>query len=97
MEDRRGIGILVLWRVERAKKLDFALDFCCLDAVFSKGKETGEEEAGELGDRLFLQEFSALLRSRWFFHRLCGFSPLFLPGFAPGLLVGGRQVGQMNE
>ena len=59
-EDKSNTGILV-WRVEKTKKVDFAIGFCCLDAVFLRGKEDNEEKAKELRDRLLLRYFSAFL------------------------------------
>lgn len=58
--DKNNTGILI-WRVEKTKKVDFALDFCCLDAVSLKGKEDDKEKAEKLGNRLFLQNSSAFL------------------------------------
>lgn len=60
IERKRGNSILV-WRLKKAKKLDFALVFCCLDAVFSRDMENYREKAKRLGDMLLLQYLSTSL------------------------------------
>ena len=47
--------------MEKTKKVDFAISFCCLNAVFLRGKEDNEKKAEKLGNRLLLQYFSAFL------------------------------------
>ena len=42
-EDKSNAEILV-WRVEKIKKVDFALGFCCLDALSSRNKENDEKK-----------------------------------------------------
>lgn len=49
-KDKNNIEILV-WKVEKTKKVDFALGFCCLNAVSLKSKEDNEEKAEKLRDR----------------------------------------------
>lgn len=68
MEDERSSDVLV-WKVEKTRKLDFALDFCYVDMLFSKGKDNNREEAKKLINKLILQEFSASLRFCYLFHR----------------------------
>ena len=41
-KDKSNTEILV-WRVEKTKKVSFALGFCCLDAVSLRGKENDKE------------------------------------------------------
>ncbi len=60
MEGKHGSDILV-WRFKKAKKLDFALIFCCLDTVFLKGEENDKEKAKRLRGRLLLQKLSTFL------------------------------------
>ena len=91
-EDKSNTEILV-WKVEKTKKVGFALDFCPLDAVSSKGKENDKEKAEELESR---QYFSASLSLQQFSPPLW-FSPSFLPSFASDLLGNGQQGGQLEE
>lgn len=91
IKDQYCSGVLV-WRVEKVKKLDFILDFYYLDAVFSRSKENDRKKAKELEDRLILQEFSAFLRFWWLFYHFYDFLLFFLLGFALDFLVVGRQV-----
>lgn len=51
MKDKRSV---LVWKVKKIKKLDFALDFHYLDAVFLRDKENNREEVEKLGDRLLL-------------------------------------------
>lgn len=57
---KRGNDILV-WKLKKAKRLDLALIFCCLDAVSSKGKENDRKKAKKLIGRLLLQRLLTFL------------------------------------
>ena len=43
--------------MEKTNRVDFAVGFCCLDVVSSRGKENDKEKAEKLGGRLLLQYF----------------------------------------
>lgn len=69
------------------KKADFALDFCCLDAVSLRDKENNEKKPEELGDRQYFSVFLLLQQ----------FSSPFLLGFIPGFLGISWQGSQLDK
>lgn len=56
MEGKYGSDILV-WRLKKVKRLDFALIFCYLDKIFLRGKKNNRRKVKKLRGRLFLWRF----------------------------------------
>lgn len=79
--------------MEKTKKVDFALGFYYLDAIFSKSEEDDKEKAEELEGRQYFSAASILQR----FSPPLWFLPSFHSGFASGLLGIGQQSGQLNK
>lgn len=52
-KNKSNTSILV-WKVKKTKKLDFAISFYCLNAVFSRSKKSNKKKAEELGGKLLL-------------------------------------------